>query len=138
MSELKEYISHKRVHARPMLRGDYNEYRGWDLPENENPMDEGYLVVYSKGTEDHYESWSPQKQFEDGYSILSPGNFLDRLVLEEAALAIKVEALSKFVTTTGFRELPKESQDLLKAQLQTMLDYDAILKERIRLAKLAA
>ena len=31
------------------------------------PEQEGYHVVYSKGSDDHYESWSPKKAFEEGY-----------------------------------------------------------------------
>lgn len=46
-----------------MTRGDYNNYRGWQIPAEENPADEGYLVRYSDG----YESWSPEKQFNEAY-----------------------------------------------------------------------
>lgn len=62
------YQSHKQVHARPMTRGEYNTYRGWQIPADENPEDPGYLVVYNRGTEDHYESWSPKHVFDDGYT----------------------------------------------------------------------
>lgn len=68
MSELVEFQCHKRVHARPMTRGEYHDYRGWDLPDDEVYDDEGYLVVYNISTADHYESWSPKHIFEDGYS----------------------------------------------------------------------
>lgn len=71
---LKPYRSHKTVHARPMTRGAYNDYRGWALTEGENPDDPGYLVVYSKDTPDHYESWSPKKQFDDGYTEITERN----------------------------------------------------------------
>lgn len=30
-----------------MTRGDYNNYRGWTIPKDEDPKDEGYLVKYS-------------------------------------------------------------------------------------------
>lgn len=46
-----------------MTRGEYNEYRGWTIPADENPDDNGYLVKYSDG----YESWSPEKQFNETY-----------------------------------------------------------------------
>ena len=46
-----------------MNRGEYNEYRGWTIPANENPADEGYLVKYPDG----YESWSPKAVFEEAY-----------------------------------------------------------------------
>lgn len=58
---------HKEVHALPMTRGDYNEARGWAIPENENPFDDGYLVIYSRGTADEYVSWSPKGAFDNGY-----------------------------------------------------------------------
>lgn len=46
-----------------MTRGDYNTYRGWTIPEDENPNDEGYLVEYEGG----YQSWSPKDVFEKDY-----------------------------------------------------------------------
>lgn len=54
------YIGTKLIDAVPMTRGEYNKYRGWTIPEDENPDDEGYLVIYS----DSYESWSPKLIFE--------------------------------------------------------------------------
>ena len=67
-AEIKLYQSHKKVHARPMCRGEYNAYRGWKVPADENPEDPGYLVIYNKDTVDHYESWSPKHVFDDGYT----------------------------------------------------------------------
>lgn len=60
---MKKYVGTKFIEAKPMNRGDYNKHRGWTIPANENPSDEGYLVRYPDG----YESWSPRKQFEDAY-----------------------------------------------------------------------
>ena len=59
------------IEAEEMNRGDYNKYRGWIIPEDENPTDEGYLVKYSDG----YESWSPKKQFEEAYRDCMGMNF---------------------------------------------------------------
>lgn len=67
---LVKYKCHKEVHAEPMTRGEYNKYRGWQIPANENPEEDGYLVVYNKETADHHESWSPKHVFDDGYSIV--------------------------------------------------------------------
>lgn len=60
---MEKYIGTKMIEAKPMNRGEYNKYRGWNIPEDENPEDEGYLVKYQDG----YESWSPKKQFEEAY-----------------------------------------------------------------------
>lgn len=56
-----------------MTRGEYNNYREWEVPANENPNDEGYLVEYTDGGKpnhpDHagYISWSPKDVFEASY-----------------------------------------------------------------------
>lgn len=63
VNEVVRYIGVKVINARPMTRGDYNNYRGWEIPKDENPADEGYLVIYPDG----YESWSPKKVFEEAY-----------------------------------------------------------------------
>lgn len=66
---MKAYIGTKIIFAKSMNRGEYNTYRGWTIPENENPEDEGYFVKYSDG----YESWSPKKQFEEAYKAFDGG-----------------------------------------------------------------
>ena len=68
---MNKYIGTKMIEAEEMNRGDYNKYRGWIIPEDENPTDEGYLVKYSDG----YESWSPKKQFEEAYRDCMGMNF---------------------------------------------------------------
>lgn len=60
---MNAYIGTKLITARPMTRGAYNDYRGWTIPADENPEDEGYLVKYA----DNYVSWSPKDVFEDAY-----------------------------------------------------------------------
>ena len=67
-AKMQEFICHKHVHAIPMCRGSYNKVRGWEIPSNESPSDDGYLVVYNLGTDDEYVSWSPKHIFDDGYS----------------------------------------------------------------------
>ena len=73
MNDLEEFIGTKRICAKPMSRLDYNIFRGWELPTNENGSDEGYLVEYSDGgkpnTKEYqgYVSWSPKVQFENAY-----------------------------------------------------------------------
>lgn len=73
MSDRKRYTCHKQVFAKPMNRRDYNTLRGWFLPSDENPADDGYLVEYTDGGApnqtgfDNYISWSPKDVFEAGY-----------------------------------------------------------------------
>lgn len=67
------HIGTKAVLAHIMTRGEYNDYRGWTVPENEDAADMGYLVEYVGGGKsnhpDHvgYISWSPKEVFEQSY-----------------------------------------------------------------------
>lgn len=60
---MERYIGTKIIDAEPMTRGEYNKFRGWQIPANENPDDAGYKVIYS----DNYVSWSPATVFEEAY-----------------------------------------------------------------------
>lgn len=70
---MKTYIGTKIIQASPMGRADYNEYRNWALPANEDGTDEGYLVEYTDGGKANdsrhagYISWSPKEQFDAAY-----------------------------------------------------------------------
>lgn len=68
--ELAKYKCHKEVHATPMTRGEYNEYRGWTVPADEDPSDYGFLVIYNYGTPEKHISWSPKGVFLDGYNLV--------------------------------------------------------------------
>lgn len=69
--EFAKYIGTKLIKAKPMTRGEYNSYRGWKIPENENPEDDGYMVVYVDS--DDYVSWSPKDVFERAYRSCDGG-----------------------------------------------------------------
>lgn len=58
---MKKYIGVKLVEARPMTRGEYNIFRGWTIPENEDPSDKGYKTV----TPDGLIQWQPKQQFKE-------------------------------------------------------------------------
>jgi len=60
---MQKYIGTKLIEASPMRLGKYNAYRGWKIPDNEEPEKEGYLVRYPDG----YESWSPKDIFDQAY-----------------------------------------------------------------------
>lgn len=70
---MKQYIGVKLINAKPMTRGEYNAFRGWTVPSDENPSDDGYLVGYldgGKGNTDLYQgyvSWSPVEVFNNAY-----------------------------------------------------------------------
>lgn len=70
---MKTYLGTKQVRMKPMTRGEYNALRGWVVPEDENPSDEGYLVEYLDGGKPNhsdfagYISWSPKEQADKAY-----------------------------------------------------------------------
>lgn len=136
MDELKKYVGTKAIKAKPMTRGAYNDLRGWTVPENENPADDGYLVVYPNGEPnvegyDGYVSWSPKKQFDDVYYIAE--TFKDRLVIEYEELEKKFDALVEFLKTEQFRSLSSEMKVEMEFQKEAMGDYLECLLNRLEL-----
>jgi len=73
IKDMKTYIGTKLVKMRPMRRAEYNAYRGWELPADDDGTDEGYLVEYLDGGKpnvaghDGYVSWSPKEQADNAY-----------------------------------------------------------------------
>lgn len=98
MSE-RLYIGTKMITAETMTRGDYNAFRGWTVPADENPADEGYLVEYLDGGKPNiegregYVSWSPKAQFEAAYRPTIGMTF---------GLAIEAMRMGKRVARSGW------------------------------------
>lgn len=86
---METYFGTKELRARPMTRGEYNAYRGWEMPKDEEASESGYLVEYVDGgsanDDKHkgYISWSPASVFRSHYR--SNG----RLTFGHAILALK-------------------------------------------------
>lgn len=96
---MKLHIGVKLINAKPMTRAEYNAYRGWQLPENEDGADKGFLVEYLDGgkanTPDHagYVSWSPEDVFQKAYRPCDAMTF---------GLAIEALKLGKKVARAGW------------------------------------
>ena len=95
----KTYIGTKIIRALPMTRQEYNDYRGWQLPADENGDDEGYLVEYVDGgpandpRHDGYISWSPSDVFKRAYRSVEGMTF---------GLAIEALKAGKKVARAGW------------------------------------
>lgn len=72
MKDLKRYAGSRMIDAKPMTRAEYNAFREWELPENENGEDEGYLVIRQREGNDHL-SWIPKDIFEEEYMLCDKG-----------------------------------------------------------------
>ena len=126
-----------------MTRGNYNEFRGWIIPENENPLDEGFLL---KDPDSNYITWIPKDIFEKTVTVESPlidtailmksDDFKDRFRAEFYQLSIRYEGLQKMVTAYENNQLkftPKCTLEIFKSQLDAMKKYIDILEERAKI-----
>lgn len=84
------HIGTKAVLALAMTRQEYNDYRDWKLPDDEQHLanEQGFLVEYMDGGrsnhKDHvgYISWSPKDVFDQSYKpngLLSFGDAIELL-----------------------------------------------------------
>ena len=131
------FIGTKSVLATTMSRGEYNEYRGWTIPENEDPAEQGYLVEYVDGgkpnDERHkgYISWSPRDVFEKSYHQSQTPQ--DRVRLEQIELTQKLDALENLLDKGQPAFIDDEQWKLLNKQAEIMDQYSDVLATRIAL-----
>ncbi|WP_215895452.1 DUF2829 domain-containing protein [Acinetobacter pullicarnis] len=73
------FVGTKSVLATPMSRAEYCEYRGWHLPENEDPNEPVYLVEYTDGGK-------PNDERHKGYITMSPKEVFDNAYHQNGSL----------------------------------------------------
>ena len=149
--EMQLFIGTKVIKASTeMSRKEYCDYRGWELPKDENGEDRVYLVEYevdetSKPNHPNHEgyiSMSPKAVFEKAYIKIKTLNDIqgnvERLphqkrVLDEAIeLNTKIEKLDDFILNNSiFKTLDEAEQTRLIQQVRGMQYYFSILIERI-------
>ena len=141
---MKKYVGTKIIDAEPMTLGNYNGYRGWVIPEDEDPTREGYLVKYS----DNYISWCPKEIFEATYVeqgtnelyetclLMKSDCFKDRFIAEFIQLDNRIKGLKKMLESYKAGTLkfkPESSYEDLFRQLVFMENYREILGQRAAL-----
>ena len=136
--QMQTYIGTKTIRAMQMKRGEYNKLRGWEIPSDENPEDDGYLVEYlDGGKQNHpdftgYISWSPKDVFERAYKVAE--TFLDRMKIESEDLDSKLKNLSEFLLSDRVKELPETYIAEMHLQKTAMQEYYDVLNRRISCA----
>ncbi len=105
---MKTYIGVKAIDAEPMKRSAYCRLRGWVLPSDEDPDDDGYFIVYPDG----YRSWSPKPQFEAAY--LEIGSRLRLTPLEITEAVVERYARRASLLPMGKEELLTHLQFVLR------------------------
>jgi hypothetical protein len=140
------FQGNKMIAAKAMTLGEYNEYRGWKIPENEDPAREGYLVEYIGNNDSNhpnhksYISWSPKQQFDDshvragGPETLAFVPFIQRLLGEQARNADSLDKLHAFQKTELWTKLPDDVRELMARQEQIMFELQHVLNDRVELA----
>lgn len=138
---MKQYIGTKIVKAEPMTRGDYNNYRGWQIPADEDPMDEGYLMEYENG----HEQWLPKEMFETDYieydknklpataAGMISTDYKERFKAEYAQLVIRYEGLKGMLKKwdDGTLEFePTCPRSIYNMQIKAMSEYIVVLEAR--------
>lgn len=133
---MKTYTGTKIVNAKLMTRGEYNAFRGWELPADEDGSDIGYLVEYPDGGKANtavyagYVSWSPADVFERAYRPV-PQPHQGRVIEEKAELDKKREALRNFLDSDRSMGIDAAERARLARQLTAMAYYAETLNERI-------
>lgn len=68
MQRMGMYRQTKLVNAYPMSRADYYDLRGWRVPDNENPLDKGMLVVTDEDEDNEHLCWKTMEVFNRHYA----------------------------------------------------------------------
>lgn len=141
---MQKYIGVKQVEAKPMTRGHYNDYRGWTVPEGENPADEGYLVKHS----DNYVSWIAKDDFEKTYNVVGvrslndsallmvSTDYKDRFIAEYIQLETRIKGLETMLSNWDKELLtfiPSCPRSIYNLQLEYMKKYLAVLEARAKI-----
>jgi hypothetical protein len=116
------YIGTKVVNAMPMTRLEYNNFRNWILPADEDGSDRGYLVEYVDGgkpnTEAYagYVSWSPVESFNKAYRPLTALTFGQALEALKMGSKIARAGWTWYQTFNGGRQSNGHKDDKLRAR----------------------
>ena len=149
--KMETFIGTKVIKASTeMSRKEYCDYRGWELPKDENGEDRVYLVEYepdvnSKSNHPNHEgyiSMSPKAVFEKAYTPIKvlediqdfePLQLYQKAVIYEAVeLDKKIKKLDSFIESNPiFKTLDEAEQNRLIQQVRGMEYYFSILVERI-------
>lgn len=124
------------VHAATMTRQEYNDYRGWQLPEGENGNDVGYIIEDRAGKKntkelDGFVQWLPKDEFLRKFSPAETPQ--DRVRLEQRELYTKLDALENFLDKGQPSFINDEQWALLQEQQKHMDAYNDVLVKRITL-----
>ena len=111
----------------PMTRLEYNQFRGWTLPEGEDPNDPGYLMNFGFHT-----AWWPADVVDKIFVALPPAPpYQQRVHGEYGQLFDRQEKLGKFLKLAQFSTLSPAEQVRLSKQYNLQRQLLEVLRQRI-------
>ena len=130
MTEMKKYTGTKTLLAVAMTLGAYNIYRGWELPSDENPEREGYLVEYpliGKGdrpnhlNHEGYISWSPKPSFDATYRLDGSPTFGDAIAAMKEGKCVARRAWN-YAGVFVFKQVPSAIKPEIVERMTSLPD----------------
>ena len=110
-----------------MTRLEYNQFRGWTLPADEDGEDEGFLVNFGFHT-----AWWPKDVVDKHFVALPPAPpHQQRVHGEYGQLLDRQEKLGKFLKTDQFSTLVPAEQIRLSKQYNLQKQLLEVLSLRI-------
>ena len=128
------YVGTKEIRATPMSRRDYNDLRGWTLPEDEDGDDEGYLVEYVDGGKANVEgfrgyiSWSPKDVFERAYQRTE--SYEDCLIAHLRDVQCEIQVLEDERESREY--IYDKELELLNGKIDALKTYETLLLAHIK------
>ena len=111
----------------PMTRLEYNQFRGWALPEGEDPNDPGYFMDFGFHT-----AWWPADVVDKAFVMLpSAPSYQQRVHGEHKQLLDRQEKLTVFITSPAFSSLVPAEQIRLSKQFHLQKQLLEVLSQRI-------
>ena len=111
----------------PMTRLEYNQFRGWSVPEGEDPSDPGYLIDFGFHT-----AWWPADVVDKAFMVLpSAPSYQQRVHGEHKQLLDRQEKLTVFITSPAFSSLVPAEQIRLSKQFHLQKQLLEVLDLRI-------
>lgn len=140
-SSLQRFIGTKEIKACPMNWGEYCALRGWEVREDRDPKELGYLVEYQNDSDSNvkgfegYISWSPTKPFDEAYMLAENDYHLLRIEIKNTKKEItRLENIldthyKNFTVLDAKGKLIRLRVQILKTYLQALDDhYSEILR----------
>lgn len=133
LSDLTQFAATHTIFAKPMNLGEYNNLRGWTIPADEDPSEEGFLIVHGNKKPEAILlsdlTWAKKSTFENKYTATD--TFDQRLKLELVELLGRSVSLATYIESGKIKDLPVEQSSALMVQSELMATLGILISHRI-------